>query len=99
MTIITDWGVLLENLAMLPTVEPSTVPEEFSYLMEAIIIPLLDEQTVTLDGLDYDRFEEDKLDSLIAYLDGITEKTERLREIILPIEKLAPLCVSHPVFC
>ncbi len=94
-----DQGLLLRNLALLPEARPLTVPEDLSYLMEAIVIPLLNDQSVTLASLDYDRFDEEELDSLMAYLDGVTEKVERLREIILPIEKLAPLCVSHPVFC
>lgn len=94
-----DRGLLLKNLALLPEAKPLASPEEHSYLMEAIVAPLLNDQTVTLASLDYDRFDEKDLDSLLAYLDGVTERVERLREIIIPMEKLAPLCVSHPVFC
>lgn len=94
-----DLELLLQNMLALPEKGQSPVPEELRYLMDAVVIPLLNEHTVSLSGLDYDRFEEADLDLLERYVDRATNRNSRLWLLRTELDRLSPLCVHRPVFC
>lgn len=94
-----DRELLLQNMLALPEEELSPIPKNLYYLMEAIVTPLLNDETIPLSSLDYDRFEEDDLDFLVGYMEEIEKKDSRLRWLNSEIGRLSPLCVHQPVFC
>lgn len=94
-----DWELFLQNMLVLPEKNASPLPENLSYLMNAIVIPLLDGSVVPLSSLDYDRFEEDDLDSLEEYIENNPLEYDRLCRFNSEIDRLSPLCVPQSVFC
>lgn len=94
-----DPALLLQNLGAIPERELLFVPENLRYLMDAVVIPLLNEQTVSLSSLDYDQFEETDLDSLEQYIERDTGKNSDLWLLRTDIDRLSPLSIHRPVFC
>ena len=94
-----DPALLLQNLGAIPERELLFVPENLRYLMDAVVIPLLNEQTVSLSSLDYDQFEETDLDSLEQYVDKVTGKNSDLWLLRTELGRLSPLSIHRPVFC
>lgn len=93
-----DMELLLQNMLALPEKGKAPVPEDLRYLMDAVVIPLLNEETVSLTSLDYDRFEEADLDSLEQYINN-AGRDSGLWTLKADLDRLAPFCLSQPVFC
>lgn len=94
-----DLALLLQNLGAIPERELLFVPENLRYLMDTVVIPLLNKQTVSLSSLDYDQFEETDLDSLEQYIERDTGKNSDLWLLRTDIDRLSPLSIHRPVFC
>ena len=94
-----DPELLLQNMLALPEKGKAPVPEDLRYLMDTVVIPLLNEETVPLAGLDYDRFEEMDLDSLEEYIKKAADRDGGLWLLESELSHLSPLCGPCPVFC
>jgi len=94
-----DRVFLIQNLLEILETERPVVPEDLRYLMDTIVTPLLNDQTVPLDSLDYDQFSEADLDALEQYIERAAGKDKRFSLLKSDLAGLSPLCVPQPVFC
>jgi len=94
-----DLELLLQNMLALPEQGKLPVPEDLRYLVETVVVPLLNGQTVPLSSLDYDRFDDADLNSLERYIDKTAGRNSGLWTLEANLIRLAPFCLSQPVFC
>lgn len=96
-----DEALLFQYLLELKEKEPFSVPENIRYLMDAVVTPILNDRTVRLSDLDFDRFDEEALDALEQYVEEVTGKSDYSyqHQVELHLGRLSPLYSSQPVFC
>lgn len=94
-----DLKILLQNLGTLPEAAPPEYTLGVRYLVDVLVMPLLEDRTVMLDSLDYDRFGQDDLDALFGHLDHTGELIYRLEDLASSLGKLPPCCIPRPIFC
>lgn len=94
-----DKALLFQYLLELKERDPLFIPENIRYLMDTVVTPLLNDQTVRLTDLNFDRFDEDALDTLEQYVGEVAGKIDPLHQLDYQLARLSPLSVSDPIFC
>ena len=94
-----DQKLFIQHLLELPQENLPEPPEEIQYLMDHIVAPLLDDQFVSLQELDFDQFDEERLDQLEEYVDWRGNGAGPLYALAGDVQKLPSACRMSPSFC
>lgn len=94
-----DLELLLQNLQGMPEAPPPEYTPGVRYLLGVLVIPLLEDRTVVLDSLNYDRFSYDDLNALLDHLEYAGRQACCLGDLASSLCKLPPCSALRPVFC
>lgn len=94
-----DLKVLCKQLAQAKEEESVSTKGCNAYLLDMVLRPLMQEETVLLNDIDFSEFEADDIHTLTAYYESLEMQGRKLMQLVGAIANIEPVACKARQFC